>query len=195
MSRVFNGIHKFFCFVVANIIGRIMYSREFFPKGRHFSSWKTYGWEWVVADFWGRVLFSKNRGVKWPVSPFTNTWGSQIRFHPDDVNNFQGIGSYFQANDAVITIGRGTYIAQGVGIITSNHDVNDLDKRSGAADVKIGAKCWIGMNSMVLPGVVLGDHTIVGAGSIVTHSFPEGNCVIVGNPARVIKSLQPISED
>lgn len=45
------------------------------------------------------------------------------------------------------------------------------------------------MNSVILPGVTLGNHTIVGAGSVVTKSFPEGNCVIVGNPGRVIKKL------
>lgn len=44
------------------------------------------------------------------------------------------------------------------------------------------------MNSILLPGVCLGNNTIVGAGSVVTKSFPEGNCVIVGNPARKIIS-------
>jgi acetyltransferase-like isoleucine patch superfamily enzyme len=56
-------------------------------------------------------------------------------------------------------------------------------------DVVIGNKCWIGMNAMILPGVHLGDNTIVGAGSVVTKSFPEGNVVIAGNPAKLIKKL------
>jgi acetyltransferase-like isoleucine patch superfamily enzyme len=42
------------------------------------------------------------------------------------------------------------------------------------------------MNAVILPGVTLGDHTIVGAGSVVTHSFPEGHCTIAGNPAKKI---------
>ena len=45
------------------------------------------------------------------------------------------------------------------------------------------------MNSVILPEVTLGDYTIVGAGSIVTKSFTKGNCVIAGNPAKVIKEL------
>lgn len=53
----------------------------------------------------------------------------------------------------------------------------------------IGDKCWIGMNAMVLPGVVLSKGTIFGAGSVVTKSFEQGNCVIAGNPAKIIKTL------
>ena len=45
------------------------------------------------------------------------------------------------------------------------------------------------MNAVILPDVVLGDFTIVGAGAIVTHSFPDGYCIIAGNPANVIKNL------
>lgn len=45
------------------------------------------------------------------------------------------------------------------------------------------------MNSVLLPGVVLGPRAIVGAGSIVTRSFPDGQCVITGNPARLQRTL------
>ena len=45
------------------------------------------------------------------------------------------------------------------------------------------------MNSVVMPGVTLGPRTIVGAGAIVTKSFPEGYCIIAGIPAKKIKDL------
>ena len=45
------------------------------------------------------------------------------------------------------------------------------------------------MNAVILPGVELGPKTIVGAGSVVTHSFLQGDCVIAGSPASVIRSF------
>lgn len=75
-----------------------------------------------------------------------------------------------------------------VGILSSNHDLYNRDKNI-PEPVVIGDYCWIGMNSLILPGVTLGPSTIVGGGSIVTHSFPDGYVVIAGNPAKVIKTL------
>lgn len=75
-----------------------------------------------------------------------------------------------------------------MGIITQNHDPQNPNKHLPAKEVVIGDNCWIGMNAVILPGVHLGDHITVDAGAVVTHSF-EGNCVIAGNPARIIKKF------
>ena len=98
------------------------------------------------------------------------------------------INNLLEIADTII-IGKGTYIAPNVGIVTTNHDTSNLDRHLPGKNVELGKSCWIGMNSVILPGVVLGDNTIVGAGSVVTKSFPEGHCVIAGNPARKIKDL------
>ncbi|RIM07161.1 acyltransferase, partial [Staphylococcus cohnii] len=71
----------------------------------------------------------------------------------------------------------------------ANHDSNNLNDHLEGKDVRLGKNCWLGMNSVILPGVSLGDNTIVGAGSIVTKSFDEGNVVIAGNPAKIVKQL------
>ncbi|MBQ3542116.1 MAG: hypothetical protein IJA45_03215 [Oscillospiraceae bacterium] len=130
-----------------------------------------------------------NANVPWPVSSASRVvCPENISFHPDDLNNFQTFGNYYQAIGK-ISIGRGTYIAPNVGLITANHDPADLDKHLEPKPITLGEKCWIGMNAVVLPGVTLGPETVVGAGSVVTKSFPEGHCVIAGNPAKKLRDL------
>ncbi|EOT30778.1 acyltransferase [Enterococcus saccharolyticus] len=59
-------------------------------------------------------------------------------------------------------------------------------------DIVIGNNCFIGNSVVVLPGIKLGDTTIVAAGSVVTKSFPEGNVIIGGNPAKIIGSPEKL---
>lgn len=96
-------------------------------------------------------------------------------------------GCYIQGGGKIY-IGDYTQIGPKVGIISSNHDIYD-SKKSHKGEVNIGKYCWLGMDSIILPNVTLGDFTIVGAGSVVTKSFEEGYCLIAGNPAKVVKYL------
>lgn len=96
-------------------------------------------------------------------------------------------GSYISGAGGV-WIGDYVRFGPNVGILSSNHDLYNRDEYI-TKPIKIGDYCWIGMNSLVLAGVELGPSTIVGGGSIVTKSFPEGYCVIAGNPAKIIKYL------
>lgn len=191
---VFKLSVKFVVFLFAHIVvwclGAIFYDR-YYLRGRWFNNFFSEGWLWATKDIWHRIFFQTNTSVRWPVSPDIRC-GTNIIFEPDDLNNFMGMGNYFQTFDAKIIIGKGSYIAANVGIITSNHDLYDLDKHQEGKDVIIGEKCWIGMNSIILPGVILGERTIVGAGSVVTKSFLEGNCIIAGNPARIVRRLSCI---
>lgn len=176
----------------AMCIGYLFYDPKYLT-GKHFSSYRfSAGWRWILENVFMQKIVGYQRHIPFPVSYRSRylNW-ENIVFHPDSMAVFQNNGNYFQAAaDARIYIGKGTYIASNVGIITANHDLNDLTKAAPGKDVRLGENCWIGMNSMILPGVILGDHTIVGAGSVVTKSFPEGNCVIAGNPARMIRALE-----
>lgn len=180
----------YYCVGHLLFIGR--YQKKYLT-GRHFSNIHhgvgAPGWQWAVKDWLECRRRGVNQDVPWPVSGCSRViCPENVSFHPDDLNNFQGIGNYYQGNGR-IEIGRGTYIAMNVGIITANHDLNNLNCHQEAKPVVIGEQCWLGMNSVVLPGVTLGDGTIVGAGSVVTKSFPEGHCVICGNPAKKIRDL------
>lgn len=57
-----------------------------------------------------------------------------------------------------------------------------------AKPIKIGNNVWIGGNVCVLPGVTIGDNVVIGAGSVVTKDIPA-NCLVAGNPGKIIKKL------
>lgn len=143
-----------------------------------------------LSMWFAQKVLGFNKEAYWPVH-FTSEIG-------DYRNIYAGIetcpgympGCYIQGHGKTY-IGDYTQIASNVGIITANHDPHDNRKHISAYTVKIGQYCWIGMNSVILPGIELGDFTIVGAGAVVTKSFADGYCVIVGNPARLIKKLDP----
>lgn len=188
IKKIFLCIRLFLYYIIANTIGRIVYPKWIF-KGRHFKGIRCEGWKWVCQGIFYQKILGFNRYIKFPVNFRMVVSSNNIEFDADDLNNFQHFGCYFQNFSGKIKIGSGTYIAPNVGIITANHDLDNLCCHNVAKDVIIGMNCWIGMNSVVLPGIVLGNHTIVGAGSVVTKSFKEGNCVIAGNPAKKIKDL------
>ncbi len=169
-----------------------IFLRPFFNKtylkGRYFDQ-KMYGWVWALKSAKFKIL-GFNRHIPFPIDPTVKIHNPKnIVFENDDLHIFQSPGCYYNNFSAKIFIGKGVYIAPNVGIITANHNFNNLDEHALGEDVIIGDNSWIGMNSVIMPGVILGEKTIVGAGSIVTKKFPEGNCVIAGNPAKVIKKI------
>ena len=97
-------------------------------------------------------------------------------------------GCYLNAKNGIY-IGEGTIFSCNVVIVSEDHNVSDLDTSPDSEPIRIGKYCWIGANSSLLPGVVLGDRVIVGANSVVTRSFAQGNVVIAGTPARVLRHL------
>jgi acetyltransferase-like isoleucine patch superfamily enzyme len=83
----------------------------------------------------------------------------------------------------------GNNVRCGANTLITDSDWHLDDLRSGApADVTICDKVWLGVNSVVLKGVMIGENTIIGANSVVTKSIPA-NVVAAGNPCRIIKDL------
>jgi acetyltransferase-like isoleucine patch superfamily enzyme len=195
IKKIIKGIKGGWYFAWGNLFSFFIYDRKFI-QGKYFTGKMhgicAIGWQWVVTDCMARILLGINRGIPFPVSPRINIVNPQnIIFNTEDLNNFQGVGNYYQAlGNSKIVIGKGSWIAPNVGLITTNHDINNPDMHVESKNIILGEKCWIGMNSVILPGVTLGPNTTVGAGSVVTKSFPEGKCVIAGNPARKIKNIE-----
>ncbi len=131
-----------------------------------------------------------NRGVYWPIHHSSIvSYANRVQIGIE-TNPGLNPGCYIHGVNRIY-IGDYTQFGPNVGLMSGNHDLYDFRKQSESKPIKIGKHCWIGMNVVIMPGVELGDFTIVGAGSIVTKSFPEGKCVIVGSPAKKIKDLDP----
>lgn len=133
--------------------------------------------------FWQKIL-GFNRNVSWPVHFTSIVTGIKNINAGIDTSPGYMPGCYIQGMGK-IDIGDYTQISANVGMITANHNL--IDNREHIIEfIRIGKYCWIGMNAIILPGIILGDYTIVGAGSVVTKSFSDGYCVIAGNPAKKI---------
>ncbi|WP_026066156.1 sugar O-acetyltransferase [Actinoalloteichus spitiensis] len=94
---------------------------------------------------------------------------------------------------ARITIGSDVQIGPTVQLLTPTHPLDPVRRRArweSAEPITIGDNVWLGGGVIVCPGVTIGENTVVGAGAVVTRDLPA-NVVAVGNPARVIRSLEP----
>lgn len=109
------------------------------------------------------------------------------------------IGENFYANHNLIILdanqvkfGDNVFIAPNCGFYTAGHPLNAEQRNKGleyAKPIEVGNNVWIGGNVVVLPGVKIGDNSVIGAGSIVTKDIPA-NSVAVGNPCKVIKKIE-----
>nr|AEE65503.1 galactoside O-acetyltransferase [uncultured bacterium BAC AB649/1850] len=94
---------------------------------------------------------------------------------------------------APITIGDDVQIGPNVQLLTPLHPVAAglrRDKWEAARPITIGDNVWLGGGVIVCPGVTIGADTVVGAGAVVVRDLPAG-VVAVGNPARVVKAVEP----
>lgn len=92
---------------------------------------------------------------------------------------------------AKVIIGDNCQMAPNVAIYTAGHPVHP-DSRNSAYEygisVTIGNNCWIGGNTVICPGVHIGDNVIIGAGSVVTKDIPDWS-IAAGNPCKVLRKI------
>ncbi len=121
--------------------------------------------------------------------PLHANWGCHTHFGKNVYANF----NLTLVDDTDIFVGDSVMFGPNVTVATAGHPIDPaLRLKVGQFNipVRIGNTVWIGANSVILPGITIGDNSVIGAGSIVTKDIPE-NVVAVGNPCRV---LRPISE-
>ncbi len=129
--------------------------------------------------------------------------GENCYIEPPFHANFGGHHCHFGKNvyanynltavdDTHIYVGDNTMIAPNVILASAAHPLDPEERRKGYQynqPVHIGKNCWLGAGVIVVPGVSIGDDTVIGAGSVVTKDIPSG-VVAVGNPCRVIKEIK-----
>ena len=120
--------------------------------------------------------------------PFHANWGGKhVHFGKCVYANF----NFTAVDDTHIYVGDYTMFGPNVILATAGHPI--LPKLRQEAyqynmPVHIGKNCWLGAGVIVLPGVTIGDNTVIGAGSVVTKDIPS-NVVAVGNPCRVLREI------
>ncbi len=122
--------------------------------------------------------------------PFRANWaGKHIHFGNSVYANF----NLTCVDDTHIYVGDCTMFAPNVVLATAGHPIlPELREKAYQFNmpIHIGRNCWLGAGVIVMPGVTIGDNTVIGAGSVVTKDIPA-NVVAVGNPCRV---MRPIGE-
>ena len=120
--------------------------------------------------------------------PFHSNWGGRhCHFGKNVYANF-GLTC---VDDTHIYVGDYTMIGPNVVLATAGHPILPELREQGYQynmPVHIGKNCWLGAGVIVLPGVTIGDNTVIGAGSVVTKDIPA-NVVAVGNPCRVLRNV------
>ncbi len=136
----------------------------------------------ILTSFLGKK--GKNTVI---LSPFQCDYGYNIEIG----DNFFANVNLVILDGAKVRIGNNAFIAPNVGIYTAGHPFDVKQRNEGleyAFPVTIGDNVWIGAQACILPGVTIGDNTVIAGGSVVTKDIPA-NVIAAGNPCRVIREL------
>ena len=120
--------------------------------------------------------------------PFHSNWGGKhVHFGKNVYANF----NLTAVDDTHIYVGDYTMFGPNVTVATATHPISPklrMQAYQYNLPVYIGKNCWIGSGAIILPGVTIGDNTVIGAGSVVTKDIPA-NVVAVGNPCKILREI------
>lgn len=120
--------------------------------------------------------------------PFHANWGGR---HVHFGRMIYANSNLTAVDDTHIYVGDYAQFGPNVVLATAGHPLCPELREKGYqfnAPIHIGRNCWLGAGVVVVPGVTIGDNTVIGAGSVVTRDIPPG-VLAVGNPCRVVREL------
>lgn len=132
-------------------------------------------------------LFGSSGDNLWLEPPFFCDYGSNIYVGDNVFFNFNCV----ILDVAEVTIGSGTMFGPAVQVYTATHPIEAHERMKGleaGQPIQIGAEVWVGGGAIILPGVTIGDRSVIGAGAVVTRDIPP-DVFAAGNPCRVVKQL------
>lgn len=154
-----------------------------------------------LADEYSRTWTANPEGAKEILAELLGSCAPDVEIRPPlyvDYGSYITIGAgtfinfNFTALDvAPITIGKDVMVGPNVQLLTPTHPVDPVLRRAkweAAQPITIADNVWLGGGVTVLPGVTIGENTVVGAGAVVTRDLPA-NVVAVGNPARIVREI------
>lgn len=134
-----------------------------------------------------KKILGKTKGAFLIEQPFVCDYGYNIEIG----ENFYANHNLIILDCAKVTFGDNVFIAPNCGFYTAGHPL-DFERRNQGLEfaypISVGNNVWIGGNVAVIPGVTIGDNTVIGAGSVVTKDIPSG-VIAVGNPCRVLREI------
>ncbi|WP_104719220.1 sugar O-acetyltransferase [Helicobacter pullorum] len=135
----------------------------------------------LLSQITGRAIDS----TLWLIPPFYTDFGRNIHFGK---NVFVNSACTFMDRGGIY-IDDDVFIGPKVNLITINHDINPYNRNTTICKpIHIEKRVWIGVAATILPGVRIGENSIIGANAVVTKDVPS-NTIVGGNPAKVIKAI------
>lgn len=156
---------------------------------------------WILIQKYNSWPVSDTKGLDLLAKKILGSCKSKIRIKPPfycDYGYNIYVGENFFANynltildTAPIHIGDNVKIGPNVSIFAAGHPIDPTIRNTGkefGQEIHIGNNVWIGGNSVINPGVKIGENTVIGSGSIVTKNIPK-NVVAAGNPCKIIRKI------
>lgn len=136
----------------------------------------------IISDLFGRIGTNIN---------IENNFHCDLGYNIYVGNNFYAGYNFTVLDMAEVRIGDDCMIGPNVGIYTAGHGIEPKDRnKSGyGIPINIGDNVWIGGSCVILPGITIGDNSIIAAGSVVTKDVPA-NKIVAGNPAKILKNIE-----